>query len=150
MMATMRMIKPLFAMMCVSMAVSGCSGVGAPHPREGDSVSTAAAFYHRVERGDGDAARGMVVGTVPVEEDDQRSREFYAERFSFPSGDCRLADDWESSSHAPSDATVGDGVLGAEPEDSVESVFLRVECDGRVTTVEIPVVTERAVVLISD
>ena len=44
-MAKMRTIKPLFAMMFVSMAVSGCSGVGAPHPREGDSVSTAAAFY---------------------------------------------------------------------------------------------------------
>lgn len=134
---------------CLPMLVAGCAGVGSPDPREGDSVATAAAFFHRVERGDGDAARGLVVGSAPEQTDDDAAVRFYADHFSFPEGDCDLADDWKSSQHRSSEMAIPAGVVGAEPGDAVDSVTLRLECDGRAATVDIAVVPDRAMVLVN-
>ncbi|MFC0358937.1 hypothetical protein [Kytococcus sp. HMSC28H12] len=115
------------ALVCAS--VVGLAACG-PQPTEDDAVQTAAAFFERVDRGDGDAASGITRGgPQPIPTTDAETTDLYRDLLGFPDGDCELADDWEDSEVD-------------RPEDGrwTVQVHLRLTCDGESKALTVPVV----------
>lgn len=106
--------------------VSSCG----PDPTEGDAVQTAAAFFERVDRGDGDAASGITRGgPQPIPTTDAETTDLYRDLLGFPDGDCELAGDWEDSEVD-------------RPDDGrwTVKVHLQLTCDGESKALTVPVV----------